>query len=195
MSQPVCIIYNEPLAGTYAQAGEAAAVSGVLDAVRAVQSVLSAQGLAVELQPLRPPLARAARQLRRIKAGVVFNLFEGFDDEPASEGEVAALLESAGHCVTGAPAKALRDCQQKNAVKARLRALGIATPNWTVAAAGPLPAWQDYPCIVKPCGTHASHVVGLGAAGADRIIFARAGVQCSGDGPAAAHLPHRRNLL
>lgn len=157
MPETVCIVYNEPVSGAYSRAGEAAAVSGVLDAVRAVRHVLCAQGHAVDLLPVRPPMAGLKQRLQRLRADVVFNLFEGFDNQPESEAVVAAALESAGCCVTGAPAQALRDCQQKHLVKTRLRTQRIATPDWVVATADRLPAWQSYPCIVKPLATHASH--------------------------------------
>ena len=161
MCADVCIVYNEPLPGKFEAAGEGAAVAGVLDAVRAVTEALGVKGHSVHHLPITPAGCNLIPRLREVNPRVIFNLFEGFDHDPESEGQVAYLLEKTGIAFTGAPSRALIDCVDKVKTKSRLRSLGLPTADWQLYQPGfplepPSPNLR-FPCIVKPLATDASH--------------------------------------
>jgi len=161
MCTNVCIAFNEPLPGIYDSAGEGSAVSSVLDAVEAVMQAVIARGCTVHLEPVRSISPAFDQRLQELNPWLVFNLFEGFDGEPESEGKLALMLEKRGTPFTGAPSCSLFACVDKGKTKQRLRALGLPTADWHVfpprsparAHAFQLP----FPCIVKPLATDASH--------------------------------------
>jgi len=162
MCTDVCIVYNEPLPGVFDDTGESIAVASVLDAVSAVTEALHEKGYACHLLPVSPGGCNdMLRRLIRLNPRVIFNLFEGFDREPESEGLVAALLEKTGIPVTGAPSHALAACINKVKTKSRLRSLGLPTADWYLYQPGaplqPPPAEIRFPCVVKPLATDASH--------------------------------------
>jgi D-alanine-D-alanine ligase len=162
MRTDVCIVYNEPLPGAFEAAGESTAVASVLDAVSAVAGALRSRGYSYHLLPVKPGgCSDMLRRLGRLNPGIIFNLFEGFDRDPDSEGRVARLLEKTGIAVTGAPSGALTDCINKVKTKSRLRSLGLPTADWHLyqpCAAMQLPAPAlPFPCVVKPLETDASH--------------------------------------
>jgi D-alanine-D-alanine ligase len=101
------------------------------------------------------------RRLGRLNPGIIFNLFEGFDREPESEGMVAALLEKMGIPVTGAPSSALTACINKAKTKSHLRSIGLPTADWHLCEPGaplqPPSAGLRFPCIVKPLAADASY--------------------------------------
>jgi D-alanine-D-alanine ligase len=162
MRTDVCIVYNEPLPGVFDAAGESIAVASVLDAVSSVTEALHEKGYSCHLLPVRPGGCNdTLRHLSRLNPRVIFNLFEGFDREPESEGMVAALLEKTGIPVTGAPSRALTTCINKVTTKSHLRSLGLPTADWHLYDPGaPLLPPSDglrFPCVVKPLATDASH--------------------------------------
>jgi len=162
MRADVCIVYNEPLPGVFEAAGESIAVSSVLDAVSAVTEALHEKGYSYHPLPVRPGECNdMLRRLSRLNPRVIFNLFEGFDRDPDSEGMVARLLEKTGIAVTGAPSRALTDCINKVKTKSRLRSLGLPTADWHLYEPGtslqPPSAGLRFPCVVKPLATDASH--------------------------------------
>lgn len=164
MCADVCIVYNEPLPGIFDAAGEGSAVASVLDAVSAVTEALHEKGYSHHLLPVRPGGCNALfRHLHQLKPGLIFNLFEGFDHDPESEGMVARLLEKTGIAVTGAPSHSLTDCINKVKTKSRLRSLGLPTADWQLYETGtslqPPSARLRFPCVVKPPATDASHGV------------------------------------
>lgn len=161
MCTDVCIVYNEPLAGTFEAAGEGTAVAGVLDAVRAVTEAVHGRGDSVHHLPITPEGCDPVPFLRELRPRVIFNLFEGFDCDPESEGKFAHLLEKTGIAFTGAPSRALMDCVDKVKTKSRLRRMGLPTAEWQLYRPGahlerPSPNLR-FPCIVKPTATDASH--------------------------------------
>ncbi len=162
MCTDVCIVYNEPLPGVFDDAGESIAVAGVLDAVSAVTEALHEKGYSCHPLPVSPGGCNdMLRRLSRLNPRVIFNLFEGFDRQPESEGMVAALLEKTGIPVTGAPSRALTACIDKAKTKSRLRSLGLPTADWHLYEPGAPPqppsAGLRFPCVVKPLATDASH--------------------------------------
>ena len=76
MCARVAVVYNEPIFSRYHNRGEEAAVLGVLDAVEAVRQSLLELGYDVIQIPLAPPLEQARRQINKLEAELVFNLFE-----------------------------------------------------------------------------------------------------------------------
>lgn len=163
MSGKIGIVYNEPIPGRLHGLGEDGAEVGVLDAVSAVRQALETLRYEVETIPLRPPLTTAAADMTKVKAALIFNLFEGFDGEPGSEAALAEVLEQMGACFTGSPSRALRLSQNKAAEKQLLRSQGIPVPDWQVLSPQNLFHFNlKFPCIVKPQGEHASH--GISAA-------------------------------
>jgi len=164
MCADVCIVYNQPLSGMFDAAGESIAVASVLDAVGAVREALHAKGYSYHLLPVMPGGCNdMLRRLSRLNPRVIFNLFEGFEQDPCSEGMVAGLLEKTGIAVTGAPSRTLSDCINKVKTKLRLRSLGLPTADWHLYEPGtPLQspaAGFRFPCVVKPMATDASYGV------------------------------------
>ena len=164
MREKVAVIYNEPLPGRYHSLGEGGAVAGVLDAVASVCQALNALEYEVQVLALKPPLSKIKNQksnikeaLKQLSVDIVFNLFEGFDDSPKSEAEVAYLLKKMGVCFSGSPGHALLLSQNKAVAKQVLRQQGIPTPNWQVLSPENFDFGLTFPCIIKPLNTHASH--------------------------------------
>ena len=132
MCANVCIAYNEPLPGIFEAAGEGSAVSSVLDAVEAVMQAVTAREGTVHAEAVRSISPAFDQRLQELNPRLVFNLFEGFDGEPESEGELALMLEGRDTPFTGAPACSLFDCVDKGKTKQKLRTLGLPTADWHV---------------------------------------------------------------
>lgn len=158
MRLKVAIIYNEPAADRYQAMGEAKAILGVLDEVRAVEQALVELGHDIILLPMRPPLKNVKNLLQDLQADLIFNLFEGFEGSPETEAMVARFIEDSGKPFTGCPAKALSLALDKAKTKAVLAAAGIATPGYQLLTPQNLSEFHlDFPCIIKPIGEDASH--------------------------------------
>jgi len=154
----VAIVYNQPLKSRYDERGEQVAVTGVLDAVEAVQSSLLELGYEVKRVPLTPPLDRARKRLSELEVELAFNLFEGFGGYPETEAEIPDILSALGIPFTGCPAGALKLALDKAKTKAVLKSAGIRTPHFQLLRPETLSSFRlSYPCIVKPCGEDASH--------------------------------------
>jgi D-alanine-D-alanine ligase len=154
----VAVVYNEPLKSRYDERGERAAVTGVLEAVEAVEDALLKLGYGVVKVPLVPPLPRAQERLTTLAADLVFNLFEGFPGHPETEAEIAEILSALKLPFTGCPAAALKLALDKARTKALLKDAGIATPDFQLLRPETLSDFRlSYPCIVKPRREDASH--------------------------------------
>ena len=157
----IALVYNQPLPSRYSALGEHGAVAGVLEAVEAVERALLATGHTVTRLGLQPPLANALATVPRLQADLVFNLFEGFDGCPETEGLVAQALEASGHPVTGASRATLDLCLDKGQAKEQLRAKGVPTPPWRLLDGERSRGCAlDFPLIVKPLREDASHGIG-----------------------------------
>ena len=158
MRQRVAIVYNQPRPSRYDSSGEGAAVSGVLEAVAAVESALTELGFEANLIPLKPPLKKAAATVKSLEADIIFNLFEGFCGQPETEAFVPEVCARRGLPYTGCPATSLKLALDKVKAKERLRECGIATPNFQLLSPHSLHLFRlGYPAIVKPAGEDASH--------------------------------------
>jgi len=158
MPLTVAIIYNEPPGEIIIPDGEEEAITGVLEEVVAVKRALISHGHEVEKVPLRPPLDTVGSVLRCIEADVIFNLFEGFEDQPHSEPVVARMMEEMGLSFTGNPSSTLDLTLDKAAFKQVLRQAGIDTPDYVVLTPANIRDFHlRFPCIVKPRDEDASH--------------------------------------
>jgi D-alanine-D-alanine ligase len=158
MCARLAVVYNEPNASRYNRNHEEKAVYGVLEAVKAVKESLLESGHDVVLLPLKPPFKTAGKKLASLKVDVVFNLFEGFCGEPATEALVPEALEELGLPYTGCPGPVLRLALDKAKVKMLLQGAGIPTPDFQLLNPEMLTNFRlDFPCIVKPYAEDASH--------------------------------------
>jgi D-alanine-D-alanine ligase len=154
----VAIIYNQPAPDRYHDMGESKAELGVMDEVNAVSQGLTELGLPFIPVPLHPPLSAVYQTLKSIRAAVIFNLFEGFDGSPDTEGKVAAMLTELKLPFTGCPAAALALALDKAKTKDVLISAGIPTPAYQVLRLDNLEGFRlAFPCIVKPLAEDASH--------------------------------------
>lgn len=154
----VAIIYNDPFTEPQDYCGEEEAITGVLEEVVAVKNALLELGHCVEKVPLRPPLEETPGILRGIRADVIFNLFEGFEDFPHSEPVVARYMEEMGLRFTGNSSHALAVTLDKANFKSVLQKAGVATPAFQVLSPENVDSFSlDFPCIVKPRDEDASH--------------------------------------
>jgi len=159
MPLKVAIIYNEPVTDSpIIDFGEEEAIIGVLEEVVAVKKALLELGHSVEKVPLRPPIESVQDVLKAIKADVIFNLFEGFEDQPHSEPVIARWLEEMGMPFTGNPSHVLKLTLDKAEFKKVLTGAGVAVPASIVLTPDTVESFcLKYPCIVKPRDEDASH--------------------------------------
>ncbi len=160
MRTRVAVVYNQPYHSRYDAFGEEKAVLGVLEAVAAVYQALIELEFDVIQVPLVPPLAQAQKELENLRTDLVFNLFEGFSDNPETEAMVPEVLSDRGIPYTGCSGSVLRLSLDKARVKVVLAGAGIRTSPFQVLTPQTLPSFYlEYPCIVKPCSEDASHGV------------------------------------
>ena len=125
----VAIIYNQPESDRYQAMGESKAELGVMDEVKAVSQALDELKYPYVLVPLRPPLEAVKEKMQALDADVIFNLFEGFDGCPETEGKVAAMLAERKIPFTGCPAAALTLALDKARTKEDLRSPVFLPPD------------------------------------------------------------------
>jgi D-alanine-D-alanine ligase len=154
----VALIYNDPSSDRYQAMGESKAELGVLDEVKAVSDALVELKYSTVLVPLSPPLEKVKEKLASLEIDVVFNLFEGFDGRPETEGMVAAMLSELKFPFTGCPASTLKLALDKGKTKELLQAAGIQTPEYQILTQDNLATFSlGFPCIIKPVAEDASH--------------------------------------
>lgn len=158
MPKNIAVVYNAPQSSRYDRTGEIKAVVGVMACAEAVREALLKLRYNVTIVPLSPPVENLKSTLNSLDAEVVFNLFEGFPDQPETEALVPQMLAAAGKPYTGCPAAVLKLALDKFAVKMRLRTAGIATPDFQLLSPAKLHLFRlNFPCIVKPGHEDASH--------------------------------------
>ena len=154
------IVYNKPVPSYYDITGEQRAVDDVLEAVMAVQWSLLELGHSVTRVPLALPMEKVKRKLSRLRAELVFNLFEGFCGHPDTEPDIPAILSDSGIPYTGCSPETLKLALNKAASKTVLKSGGLVTPDFQLLGPGNLSAFRlSYPCVVKPNSEDASHGV------------------------------------
>jgi D-alanine-D-alanine ligase len=158
MPLKVAIIYNDPFADSPAEIGESEAIVGVLEEVVAVKNALIELGHQVQQVALRKPLETVKQTLRDIKADVIFNLFEGFDDDPNTEPVVTAMMEEIGIPFTGNSSTVLALTLDKFKMKRVLQKANVPSPPAQVLTPHDIFTFAlNFPCIVKPKDEDASH--------------------------------------
>ncbi|MBN1691355.1 MAG: ATP-grasp domain-containing protein [Dehalococcoidia bacterium] len=158
MPLKVAIVYNEPVTDIpLIDSGKDESIIGVLEEVVEVKRALLELGHEVEKVPLRLPLESVPDVLSKIRADVVFNLFEGFEDLPQTEPVVARMLEETGIPFTGNPSSALALTLDKAEFKKVLHRAGVSTPDSVVLTPATVDEFNlNFPCIVKPRDDDAS---------------------------------------
>lgn len=158
MHLKVAILYNDPIPDRYQAMGESLAELGVMDEVRAVEQALAELRYSSVPVPLRPPLNQVSKLLKSLDIDVIFNLFEGFDGCPETEGQLADQLLKLKIPFTGCPPPALFLALDKTKTKDLLCAAGIPTPSYQILTPDTIKSFRlDFPCIVKPFAEDASH--------------------------------------
>ena len=152
---------------------------GVLEAVRGVIDALAREGHAAFPIAAGPPLDRFMGRLAGVD--MIFNLVESLDGVAADEHRVAALMELTGRPVTGATSETLALCRRKDRVNALLAARGLPVPDWLLASAGEVPAWDAFPAIVKPAGEDGSVGIDESSVVEDPFELRAAIDRCPGD--------------
>jgi D-alanine-D-alanine ligase len=154
----IAVIHNEPERDRYQAMGESKAELGVLDAVKAVSQALDDLGYSYILMPLRPPLKSVSIKLQALQVDLIFNLFEGFDGCPETEGQVAQMLTERKIPFTGCPAPALALALDKALTRKLLENSGVPVPRYQILNPDNTAEFHlGYPCIVKPLTEDASH--------------------------------------
>lgn len=160
--KPVFVLFNDFDPGR----DEGIAEKAVLETVEAVVQALTLAGRAVERLPLAPPLSGALRTLESLPHGsTVFNLFEGFPDDPSSEVALAIGLRSLGLRATGCPPLALHLGLHKDVCKRYLQGFGLPTaPGKLFLPGEEIPGEMPfgYPLFLKPAAEDASHGIHAG---------------------------------
>jgi D-alanine-D-alanine ligase len=155
MSARILIVYNEPFLP--AEDTEAEAEHAVLQTVSAVRDRLRDAGFEVESRPVGRDARTLAADVAAWPPQAIFNLFEGFGDDPASEGRVTRRLEALAIPLTGSPARALRLAGRKHLAMAALAAAGLPTPRSMLAGrASRKLCTLNWPVIAKPALFHGS---------------------------------------
>jgi len=137
-------------------------VSDALRCALAVAETLAQNGYAVSMLQVDEALAEdrdaLCSALRSEQPDCVFNLFEGFADNPAGEADFAELLEGLALPFTGNRAATLRLCLDKQKTKQLLSEHHIPVPAGICLRPGDtIPeALPDFPLFVKPCCEDAS---------------------------------------
>lgn len=96
-------------------------------------------------------------EVKRVRPDVIFNLFEGFGDRPASEYHIAGLIEWLGIPYTGCPLEAMVVGRDKVRTKYLLQGAKLPTADfYIVRQLDELPEPSSWPVMVKPASTDAS---------------------------------------
>lgn len=158
MGTRVTVVYNDPKTSRYDVINEVTAILGVLDAVHAVDKALNELGYEVSILPLSPPAEEIKTKLTSLDAGIIFNLFEGFDNCSETEALVPEAAEELRIPYTGCPGRSLRLALDKAGAKTLIKSAGIRTADFQVLTPDTISEFNmNFPCIVKPRSEDASH--------------------------------------
>jgi D-alanine-D-alanine ligase len=151
----VLIAYNEPvLPPTHRDADSE---YEILNAVNVIAAELERVGVKVGRCGVGRNLAAFRSKLQVLRPDVVFNVFEGLGDDPASECRFAKLLEDQGVAFTGCSSRTLWLAGRKDLAKKAFREVGLPTPDFCVADKLPIErCCLGWPVIVKPAFRDAS---------------------------------------
>jgi len=154
----VAVVYNDPYYDVPNEIGEAEAIIGVMEEVVAVRQSLIELGHQVQQVPLSKPLEAVKKTVDGLQVDLIFNMFEGFDDDPRTEPVVARWMLATGIPLTGNPPPVLELTLDKARTKELLIHAGLNTPLFQVLSPGTLSEFNlNFPCVVKPRDEDASH--------------------------------------
>jgi D-alanine-D-alanine ligase len=169
---PEVLILHNPPGG---EGPESVAEAEVMRAVARVSEALASGGYAARVLEVPHPFSRAAGVLESLpKWTVVFNLFEGYADDPESEVQVGLLLKSLGLRATGCPPEAMLLGLHKAIAKRVLASRGLPVPAHRLLlrrsdADAPLPF--PFPAFLKAAASDSSHGVDRDSLVRDREAF------------------------
>jgi D-alanine-D-alanine ligase len=150
------IAYNEPvLPSTHPDADSEHEILNVVDVMA---TEMTAGGCDVSRQAVGRDLSGFREVLHDQRPDVVFNMFEGFGDDPAAECHFAQLLEDEGAAFTGCSSQTLWRAGRKDLAKRIFQEAGLPTPEFRVVdneAAG-RSFHLRWPVIIKPAFRDAS---------------------------------------
>lgn len=150
----VLLLYNEPVLPH--DHPDAESERDLLHTVHDVHEALRV-GHQVSLCGLQDIPEELLRSLRRFEPDVVFNLFEGFGSNPASEYHIAGMLDWLNIPYTGCPLEAMVLGRDKVRTKYLLQGAGLPTaPFQSLHHVKELKAPTNWPVFVKPASTDAS---------------------------------------
>lgn len=143
------------------EAPEDPSVSAILEGVEAIEEALASGGYTVRRIALEPPVSRTADILESLPDLPVFNLFESFPEDPASEVQIRLILARRGLAVTGCTSLAMHIGLHKDTAKALLKGHGIPVPSGFTARTArdfeELLPGLAFPLFVKPVAEDASN--------------------------------------
>lgn len=151
----VLLLYNAPVLPE--NHPDAESERDLLHTVEAVDGALHAGQHQVVQLGLTDSPEHLIKCIRSETPDIVFNLFEGFGTRPASEYQVAGLLDWLGVPYTGCPLEAMVLGRDKVRTKQLLGGSGLPTAEFMVVDDGAsIDQPKAWPVIVKPAGTDAS---------------------------------------
>jgi D-alanine-D-alanine ligase len=151
----VLVLYNQPLLPD--DHPDAVSEHSVVEIAERMAKLLDAAGFRVGTFALGADPGDLWTALKKRKPDVVFNLYEGQNDNAESETHVAGLLEWSGIPYTGSPPPALALARAKDTTKYLWKGAGLPSAGFLVVPARPTPMCTlDFPVIVKPARLDAS---------------------------------------
>ncbi|NJD09306.1 MAG: hypothetical protein FIB01_02305 [Gemmatimonadetes bacterium] len=161
-------------------AAAAADVSGVLEAVTAVETTLAELGHVTYRVPVGDVVRPTLALLIGSPPDLVFNLCETVHGRGEGEARLIAARELAGIPVTGASAELAVLARRKDVLGALLAERDLPVPLTVIASDAQPPAdWDCFPCIVKPAAADGS--IGIAqdsvARDANELVRALAGLR------------------
>jgi D-alanine-D-alanine ligase len=127
----------------------------ILESVEQIETILQDAGHHCVRFPVDGEV-RWVERLRRARVDLVFNLCEGIDGIAELEAPSIGVLHLLGVPFTGASARTLQLCLDKDLVNTLLDRAGIPVPRWTVARPGDEIESVGFPAICKPAAEDAS---------------------------------------
>jgi D-alanine-D-alanine ligase len=152
----VLIAYNEPVLP--ASHPDADSEHEILNVVNSMATELGRGGCDISRHAVGRDWSRFRAVLHDHRPEVVFNMFEGFGDDPAAECHFAQLLEETGVPFTGCSSQTLWRAGRKDLAKRLFQEASLPTPDFYVVddEAASRICGLRWPVIIKPAFRDAS---------------------------------------